>query len=183
MSILTDYFIADAQQLAMVFAGWLTVANEPVVREVKNPFTGQTQRVKEWPPGRPVSDDEPTHSPDVSNLPHVQLKNIDQVKIATLNNILTGTPVRDALDAFVKPALVHPKNEDIGLHELPKQLTAALRPLSDDAAKMTSKKWQQTAEMQSDQLALSDCQDVLRSLRGLAQSCKISQRMYLLWSL
>jgi hypothetical protein len=78
----------------------------------------------------------------------VQLKSIDQVKIATLNNILTSTPVRDALDAFLKPALVHPKNEDIGLHELPKQVTAALRPLSDDAAEITAKKWQQTAELQ-----------------------------------
>jgi hypothetical protein len=183
MSILTDYFIADPQQLAIVFAGWLTVVNEPVVREVKNPFTGQTQRVKEWPPGKPVSDDEPAHSPDLSNLPHVQLKNIDQVKIATLNNILTSTPVRDALDAFLKPVLVHPKNEDIGLNKLPKQLTAALRSLSDDAAEITAKKWQQTEEMQSDQFTSNDCKDVLRSLRGLAQSCKASQRMYLLWSL
>ena len=54
--------------------------------------------MKEWPPGKAVSNDEPAHSPDLSNLPHVQLKSIDQVKIATLNSILTGTPVRDALD-------------------------------------------------------------------------------------
>src|ERR1700722_1422518 len=111
MSILTDYFIADAQQPAIVFAAWLTVVNEPVMREVKNPFTGQTQRVKDWPPGKPVSNAEPAHSPDLSNVPHVHLKSVDPVKLATLNYILTGTPVRDALDAFLKPALVHRKNE------------------------------------------------------------------------
>ena len=183
MSTLTDYFIADAQQLAIVFAGWLTVVNEPVAREVKNPFTGQTQRVRVWPPGKPVSNAEPAHSPDLSNVPHVQLKSVDPVKLATLNNILTGISVRDALDALLKPALVHRKNEDIGLHELPTQLTTALRALSDDAVDIAATNWQETEEMQSDQFTLRDCRNVLQSLRGLAQNCKTSQRMYLLWTL
>ncbi len=183
MGIHTDFFLADDEQLAHVFAGWLTVANEPVLREATNPFTGQTQSVKDWPPGKPVSEGEPSNSPELADLPHVRLKSVEHVKIAALTNILTGTPVKDAIDIFVKPALVHPTSDDIGLHELPNQLTAALRPLPDDAVDAAANKWQRTDEMQSDQFTFGDCKDVLHLLRGLAQSCKPPQRMYLLWSL
>ena len=88
MGVLTDYFVADEQQLAETFAGWYTVASEPVEMEVTNPFTGQLQTVQDWPRREPIGQGEVQDFIDIRHLPHVQMKRIDHVKLATLQQIL-----------------------------------------------------------------------------------------------
>src|SRR5580704_114613 len=106
MGVLTDYFVADNEQLAIVFAGWNTVADKPIIREVKNPFTGKLQRVEEWRPAHPIATGDPANPPDLTTLSHVRWKRVDLVKLVMLDGILTGVPFEEALRTFVKPALV-----------------------------------------------------------------------------
>src|SRR5262245_54556286 len=143
MGILTDYFVADHNQLAGLFTGWLTVAANPEIREAKNPFTGTMQRTKAWPPGSPIAAGPTADRIDLGPLPNVQFKRVDHAKIADLSNLLTNTSVDDAMDQLSKPALVHPTNDETGLHEIPAPLVAALGQLSDDALERLASQWQQ----------------------------------------
>jgi hypothetical protein len=183
MGLLTDFFIADRRELAKVFVGWLTVADQPVVREATNPFTGQSQRVQEWPPAGPIAPGKPARVIKLAALLHVQFKRIDHVKLATLAVMLTGTTFDEANDALAKPALVHPKNDETGLHQLPAALTVAVAELTDDRLRSVATAWSETDEMQADGFEPSDCEQVLQALRQLASSCKSEQSLYLLWNL
>lgn len=183
MGILTDFFVANDQQLAAVFTGWLRVADEPVERQVKNPFTGQMQISREWLPQDPVGEGELADIPNIRQLPHVEWKGIDPVKLATLNELLTGKSVSETLHDFIKPALVHPTNDETSLHEVPRSLTVATQALSDDDLQNIAVKWQQTDEMQSDRFSVDLCTEVLQSLRRLVTALKSDQRTYLHWSL
>ncbi len=183
MSILTDFFVANDDQLAMIFPGWLRVSDSPIERDVKNPFTGESQRIKEWPPVNPIGDGTLVEIPDVRKSPHAEWKGIGTVELATLNELLTGKTVRETLDSMSKPALVHPTTDETGLDEVPRDLTSALRNLSDHAIENVAAKWQQIEEMQSGQLTVEICKEILQSLRGLAMGVASDQRIYLLWSL
>lgn len=183
MGVLTDFFVANDQQLAAVFTGWLRVADKPVERQVKNPFTGQSQIAREWPPQGPVGAGELAEIPDVRQLPHVELKRIDHVKLARLHELLTGKPLRETLDVLMKPALVHPSKQETGLHELPRELTTAICELPEHALETIAAKWQQTEEMELDGMTVGHCAEVLRLLRGLTSRIESDQRTYLKWSL
>jgi hypothetical protein len=183
MGILTDFFVANDQQLAAVFTGWRRVADEPVERQIKNPFTGQMQIAREWLPLKPVGEGELADIPNIRQLPHAEWKGIDPVKLATLNELLTGKSVSEAVDDLMKPAVVHPTNDETSLHEVPRSLTVAIQALSDDDLQNVAVKWQQTEEMQSDRFPVEMCADVLQSLRRLVTAIEPDQRTYLHWSL
>jgi hypothetical protein len=183
MGILTDFFVANDEQIAAVFTGWRRVADEPVERQVKNPFTGQTQTAREWTPLDPVGQGELADIPNIRQLPHVEWKNVDPVKPATLSQLLAGKSVSEGLQSLMKPALVHPTNDDTSLHEVPRYATAAIQGLSDENIQSIAVQWEQTDEMQRGRFSVDDCAEVLRSLRELATSLKPGQRMFLHWSL
>jgi hypothetical protein len=183
MGILTDFFVANDRQLATVFSGWLRVADQPVERQVKNPFTGQMQVAREWPSTDPVGDGPLEDIPNIRVLPHAEWKNVDPVKVAKLHEILTGSSLRETLDELMRPALVHPSNDETSLHEFPRGLTDAIRAVSDDELQSAAENWQRTEEMQAHGFSADLCADVLRSLRGLAAACAPDQRLYLQWSL
>jgi len=183
MGILTDFFVANEQQLGAVFTGWLRVADKPIEREVKNPFTGQMQTSREWPPLGPIGEGELADIPNIKRLPHAEWKGIDPVKLASLNEILTGTPSRDSLDVMMRPALVHPHTDETSVHEFPSELTSALCHLEDSALERTAAQWQQTEEMQMDHMTVDLCGEILQSLRVLAKQIGVHERLYLQWSL
>jgi len=183
MGVLTDYFIADDQQLAHAFAGWFTVAHEPVETEATNPFTGGPQIMRNWPPKEPVGVGGNGGVADIRHLSHVQMKRIDHVKLATLYNLLTGVTLEQVLEDLCKPALIDPTSEETGFSEVPTALATSLRHPDDGALEELAKKWQQTEEMELDQFTVEDCLEVLQELRGLARKMEANQRMYLYWSL
>jgi hypothetical protein len=183
MGVLTDFFVANDDQLATVFPGWLRVGDTPIEREVKNPFTGEIQRIKEWTKGKPVGNGKLADVPDIRQLPHAEWKHIGTVELATLNELLTGKPVRETLDAMSKPALMHPNTDETGLDELPRELTEALRQLSDHSLENIAARWQQTEEIESSGFTVAICNEILQSLRGLVLDAAPDKRIYLLWSL
>jgi hypothetical protein len=179
----TDYFVADDEGLSSAFAGWLTVGPEPVIREAPNPFTGEIQRVEEWSPQGPISDGLPAELPDLVPLPHVHLKRVEHAKVASLAALVTGRPAAEVLQSMLKPALIHPHNEDVGLHAVPADVVSALGALHDNDIEAIAAKWKETDQMQADNFHLQDCCDVQRSLGVLSRAAAPPRQMYLLWSL
>jgi hypothetical protein len=179
----TDYFVADHEGLSSAFAGWLTVGSEPVIRESRNPFTGAIKRMEEWSTQGPISDGVPAEFPDLAPLPHVLLKRIEHAKVASLAGLVTRRPPAEVLQSMLKPALIHPTNEDVGLHAVPADVVSALAALQDNDIEAIAAKWQETDETRDGQFHLQDCCDVLRSLGGLSRAAAPQRQMYLLWSL
>lgn len=183
MGLLTDFFAADDQQLEATFVGWLKVAGAPIEREAVNPFTGEIQKVREWPTLETIGGGKPADIIDIRSLPHTELKNIDNLKIADLDTILTGAPDSETLDMAMKPALVHPTNNETGLHEIRPPLVAALRAVSEAGVDSAAAAWQKTEEMQYGHFTVDHCQTALRELVRLATEATPGQKMYLLWNL
>jgi len=183
MAVTTDFLLADQQQLATVFAGWLAVADQPISKIVKNPFTGQEQAINDWPTQGAVGDSEAAEAVNLENLTHTSFRRIDHVKLATLSAIVCGFPYEQAIAQLAKPALVHPTNEDVGLHELPEPLVAALVSLSDSDLRNTAGRWQQTEELQLDRFEVRHAAEVLEGLRSVAAKRQDGQGMFLFWSL
>jgi hypothetical protein len=181
MSGLTDFFVASNSELAAIFTGWQTVLEEPIRREIKNPFTGRPSIVHAWQPGPPVSPGPPAADPDFGRLPRALLKSVDLIKLDALRAILVGDGTR-TLRSFLKPALLNPDLScELSLHEVPSDLVAALAGIADDRIPTLATQWNGTEEMRQDQFGIDDCRDVFVELRRLARKVKPPEnRMYLL---
>lgn len=185
MGVLTDFFVASASELSAAFPNWQAVANEPIIREVINPFTGQKQTVSEWQPlpGSSANSTDVDLTPIISGLPVAEFKRIDHVKLARLQEILCGDDVRAALEGLLRPARIHPANEDTGLHQLPDRLAAQLSVLKPTEISAYAERWSTSEEMTMDKFNAEDCAHVLRELVRLAQiSATTNAGLFLLWS-
>lgn len=185
MGAITDFFAASKGELAEAFRGWLTVADQPVKRDFKNPFTGKMQVIDVWPPSSPISDGPLVEFPDVRALPHCKFKRVDHVKLAKLDHLLCGRPFSDSIKAIGKPALFkHSSDNDCGLHEIPSQLVSAIAGMVDEKLKSTATDWAGGEEMRADRFSVDDCVVVLNSLRSVARvAIERNSAMYFYWSL
>ncbi|MDZ4818840.1 MAG: hypothetical protein SGJ20_07690 [Planctomycetota bacterium] len=184
MSALTDFFVASNTELAEVLPDWLPVADQPVTREVRNPFTGQMQVITEWPPAIDVPEDaEPGDAPQLGGVLHTQLKGIDHVKLAQLWAILTGGNLLEHISELTRPALIEPaQTGETGLHRLPNELVQGLATITNPQTSGTQ--WSATEEMQRDGFTPADCEQVLQELVRLAKEAKSQNKgMYFWWNM
>ncbi len=126
MAIYTDFFVASETELRRAFAHRFPVADQPVERVVRNQFTGQTRKIKEWPPAEAFpKPPEGTMFPNkdeveaVRRLPFVQWKGVDQVKLAKLQQLVAGGEYESMIDALCRPALLAPDDGNSSLFRLP----------------------------------------------------------------
>ncbi len=184
MGVLTDFFVADAAELAKIFAGWHCVLDEPKRREVKNPFTKAVQEITEWLPGDLIAEGPATNAPNICVLPCAEFKRIDPIKLSILRHLLISADIDKSIQILSKPALLHPATEEIGLHEIPSDLVMSLAAIEDDVLAVTAENWQQTNELRRDHFQMADCISILKELRRLSRLARDSnRRMYLFWSL
>ena len=183
MGLVTDFILADRDELASTFRGWLLVSDEPVVKSSRNPFTGEEQSIPEWIPTQPIGEDEPTDAIEIDHLPHRSFKRIDNVKLSKLAALITGMTLDQSSAELSKPALLHPTSEEVGIDKLPEALVRALASSSDHELEDAAARWQQTDELQADGFRVSDAVAVLKGLRELAARRREGQHVYLCWSL
>jgi hypothetical protein len=187
MGVLTDFFVADVNELAKAFPTWLAVADTPTLREVTNPFTGEMQVVEEWQPKhRPaveVSDE--ARIPNYGILPNAEFKRVDTVMLATLQELISDVSYDDASKQFNRPALIDPwESNETGLFRLSDGFVTSLALISEGIIPDVAAKWAETEEMQLDRATPSDCETVVRELKRLAIIARETGRaMYYCWSL
>lgn len=186
MGLRSTFFVASPSELAAAFPNWQSVAREPIVREVTNPFNGQKQTVSEWPPLPAIesSSADADSTPILAGLPIAEFSRIEHVKLSRLQEILCDDAVRTALEEIVRPALIHAANEDTGLHQLPDRLVAKLSVLRSAELNAVAERWSKSEEMTMDGFSPEDCFQVLRELVRLAQhSTAANAGLFLLWNL
>lgn len=205
MAIYSTFFVCDPQKLSSLFPGWQPPLREPVVREFKNPFTGQVTRISTREPDWPDDiEDEPQDTYQVPRSipgsyedylearlpetvraqPHWCSKGLAQVELEPLGQ---ATSVEPALET----ALYSPPSSGALLEELCRDLVSKLSASDDDALREVSKRW---AAIMSDQAhshsatgvrvldgwSLDDAMEILRPLAALARNASNEQRLYLL---
>ncbi len=141
MSIYSTFFLCQPNKLPSGFPGWKSPLPEPVQREVRNPFTGETMvissRRPEWADEEEESWDE---LPDVrivhgqgdynaylegrlpafvANTPHVALKRLTNIEIEAL------AEAADVPTELESPLYAPPTKSDV-LFELPADLVKQL---------------------------------------------------------
>jgi hypothetical protein len=58
MAIYSSFFLCDSTELPRLFRGWRPPRTEPVVRDVKNPYTGEVRQISTREPDWSDSDHE-----------------------------------------------------------------------------------------------------------------------------
>ena len=184
MGVHTDLFVATESQLADVFVGWHTVPDAPDQKESTNPFTGEKIVVNDWKPGPLIKGGNLADTPAIETLPHYLSKRIDHVKLGKLHELITGEKYDEVIGSILKPALIHPDNEDTGLHQIPSGLASTLATLDETKRLEVAREWQLTEECQLDRFTVDDCKMVIDELHRLAVEAEQAHgSMYLLWSL
>lgn len=205
MAIYTTFFVCDPQELVAGFPGWRLPLPQPVMREFKNPFTGQMVTVETREPDWP--EDEVTESMDreyqvvaidgnyqdylESRLPafvqrrtHWASKGLTEVQLGPLAR---AVGVEEKLEC----PLYSPPSSNAVLQELPRELAPKLVSLDENGLKALAVKW--AAEMSTpghthsvtgvklnDGWSQSDAMEIIRPIVALARKASDGHRMYLL---
>jgi hypothetical protein len=103
---------------------------------------------------------------DITPFPNCQFKNVDVVKLATLQ-ILCGTSYEEAIDRLAQP--VHPTRETQGVHCLPGIFVNGLANQNNVSMSDAARKWAATEELQADEFSQDDAEEVLQELSRLAR--------------
>lgn len=140
MAIYSTFFLCDRETLPLLFPGWRPPRDVPVVREVKNPFTGEMTRVSsrepDWPDDAsdtPLSDGyqliriegnyeqylEARLAPEIRGRPHWCTKGLMEDEMAELG---AAAGVEPALDV----ALYAPPRVAATLAEMHRELVLQL---------------------------------------------------------
>ncbi len=187
MGILSDFIAATPDEIAAAFPTWLTVADAPIARETKNPFTGETQTVTEWVPAVPASSeiDDASTLGNYRHLPHADFKGITHIELAELANAINGADVDAMVDLLSKPELLDPRgSNETGLHRFPESFADSLAAITENDIVAISDRWASSEEMTYHQASANDCAAVLRELVRLAKIADASNaHLYLWWSL
>jgi hypothetical protein len=135
MGVLTDFFIANDQELSEVCRGWKRPA--PVMGhfrtfEAINPFTGQplTGRTRSNP-DQPMPDPDAVTDCDFSSLPSINQKGILTGEIANLASVLMDWDYENASEEVHGRALVGPRCEQT-VCEMHPEILARLAALSPE---------------------------------------------------
>jgi hypothetical protein len=186
MAIYTDFFVASEEELRATFPRRVPVAERPVERESRNPFTGESWKVKEWVPAEPFPElrggttyPRPSGVEAVRRLPLAQWKKVDQVKLATLQQFLAGGEFQPTIEALFRPALVAPGDEDSKLFRLPREWVEAVAGI--DAVGPLAEAWAATEECRLDNWSVEDAAEVIVSLRDLARRALAESKGMFLW--
>ncbi len=187
MGVMTDFLVANQDELHRAFPKWVAVAESPVMTEFTNPFTGKKQSVLKWiaADDKPVNVSEQRFLDRFRDLPNAQFKRVEHFKLASLIEILTGIGEDDSLQTLERPALLNPSSDgEEGLNELPRAGVIAIADMSAAELPSIAAQWVVTEEMEADMFTMADCEEVLRELNRLAKLARDSRSgLYLCWSL
>lgn len=201
MAIYTTIFLCKPDELAGGFPGWRLPLEQPVLREFRNPFTGELSVVEtrepEWPEeageesgrdyqvieikGRYEDYLEGRLPPFARTCPHWAAKGLTEVE---LDPLLKAAGVERTLEC----AICGPPSSGAFVQQLPPEFLAKLGSLDQ---KVVAKRW--AAEMSkpehthsvmgvkiSDGWTTSGALEILRPMVALAREATAGQQMYLL---
>jgi hypothetical protein len=124
VSLITEFFVADAAAIAEVFAGW----TKPVKPSIRGSI----------PPPGPESPEVPYAEPRLGAFPRLQLKGISAAEITTLHRAaLPDIPMVE----MIRPALIAPGGRLRWIYLIPEPLLAVLVTRADDVVLNIGKKW------------------------------------------
>ena len=203
MAIYSTFFLCKPKDLLTSFPGWRLPLPTPVLRQLRNPFTGQTSTIEtqepEWPDEVEVFDEdyevvaiegdyqdylEGRLPAPVQACPHWAAKNLTEVELGPLAEALAEQP------QFASP-LYGPPSRGALLLELPAGIVARLASLDQQglaniaeswAAKMSTREHTHSAtgEELAGGWAANETMQVLPPIAALAKRAAPDERMYLL---
>jgi hypothetical protein len=186
VAIYTDFFVTSEDELRAAFPYRFPVAKRPKTHRGRNPFTGQVQVVKEWGPAEPfpelpegVTYPSKAEVKAVHRFPLAQFKGVDQVKLATLQALVSGGELQSHIEELCRPALVAPGKETSFLYRLPLAWVEAIAGIKKVAP--LAKDWAATEECQLDNWTAKDASEVIGSLRELAKRAVAESKGMFLW--
>ena len=122
-------------------------------------------------------------SPDdvpIQIFPGVEAKGLDPVKFGTLQHILIGTDVQEAIRQH---ELVREVSEEgPWITRVPQQLYDAIAAMNGDHVREVADKWSQTEEFQLDRWSKADVEDVLTRLIQLAKDARGNGKRLFVWT-
>lgn len=205
MAIYTTFFVCDPEQLVAGFPGWRPPLPNPVNRQVKNPFTGETVTVEsrepDWPEGEDADAmDREFHAvlihgdyhdylegrlPSfVQRQPHWAAKGLTEVQLGPLAQAA-------GIETKFELPLYSPPSSGAILQEFPCELGPKLALLDEDGLKELAAKWAAamstpahahsvTGVKLNDGWMQSDAMEILQAIAALAGKAPDGGRMYLL---
>jgi hypothetical protein len=127
----------------------------------------------------------------VGQLPAADLKGLDQVKLASLGQLILqgelendgegsyGAIYDEFMDAMLTP--LHEFSDEEWVYPVPEQLTSTLADLADEDTAPLAAKWGETEEFELDSIGVEDATTYLRELKRLASAAKDSEKRLFLW--
>lgn len=205
MAIYSTFFLCDRDKLSGMFPSWRAPLAEPVVRELKNPFTGALTRVSSREPDWPDEAVENFHGqdyrvvsiqgdyrdylegrlpPGVRAQPHWATKGLTAIELSPLAEAAGTEPALDV-------ALYAPPSFAATLDEVNPDLVLALGAADDQTLDSIAARWAATmsspsythsvtGEKLEDGWSTADALEILRPLVALIGRASAEQRLYLL---
>ena len=99
----------------------------------------------------------------------MDFKNVDWIKLATLQQLLGQGTYNEALEELTHPVLLREKHIGDLLTRLPLPLVETLAKISTEKLNTVAHQWSQTEEMQLDKWPMEECKEVIQELSELAR--------------
>jgi hypothetical protein len=204
MAVYTTFFLCKSEELPGGFPGWRLPLPQPVHREIRNPFTGETSVIETrepiWPEeaseelsrdyrvlaieGRYEDYLEGRLPPFVHRCPHWAAKSLTEVELRPLLQEF-------GVDAGLECAIYSPPSAGAVVQQLPSELLPKLGSLDQTGLKVVAKRWAATmstpeythsvsGEKLSDGWTVSDAMEILKPIVALARKAAGGQELYLL---
>jgi hypothetical protein len=179
MGILTDFFVAADADLPKGFAGWRVNTGKQIRREMRNPFTGKLQEFWDWEGGEAIGRAlDPKSQADcyytfLKSVPSVQWKRVDPLKLASLYESKAGMATV-TVEHLTMPALIPPDGDDAQLFRLPFEWIEVVAGIESPSA--IAEKWMESEELSLDGWTFDDTNDVIQTLKMLAQNAIETKR-------
>ncbi len=122
-------------------------------------------------------------SPDdipIQMFPGVEAKGVHIIKLGTLQNILVGTDVQDAIGQH--EWMDEKSAEGFWITRLPKELFDALAGLNGDQIPEVAHKWSETAEFESEHWEKSEVEDLMTRIVLLAKDARSNGKGLFVWT-
>jgi hypothetical protein len=206
VAIYTTFLLCEPHKLAEGFPGWLPPLDAPVVRTVRNPFTGAELTLETQAPDWPDTEGSDFTMPPmqvisgqgdyqtylerripsfVQSLPHWCIKNLTSLELVPL--VEAAGIVASQLDT---PLYSHPSCS-AGLEQFDQEFVALLKGSDDATLEGLASRWAATMSTSdythsisgdriADDWTNADAMSLLRPLAALAKKQSGSQRLYLL---
>lgn len=204
MAIYTTLFLSRPEELATGFPGWHIPLPEPVRREFRNPFTGETWVVETREPVWEEAAHEPSGSraelvtgtgsyedylegrlPEfVRDRPHWATKSLTNIELDALAGAVGST-------ATLESALYAPPAASAGIEQIPSELLEKLRSLNRSELEPVAERWAEimsqpeythsvSGERVNEDWTLDEALSILGPILDLVQEANHGSQMYLL---